>query len=81
MNVGHPIIGIDFANCRRDDILRQAEVDRLVAEARVARPTVGTLRRKVGNVLVRFGERLQGARERRLADELGESVGSLELAR
>ena len=81
MNVGHPIIGFDFANCRREDILRHAEKRRLVSEARGARPSAGALRLKVGNVLVRFGEHLQGVREPRIAKRLGDAPGILHLAR
>ena len=81
MNVGHPIIGFDFANSRREDILRQAEARRLVSEAREAQPAVGALRRQVGNVLVRCGEHLQGARERRSPKGLGDAPGILHLAR
>jgi hypothetical protein len=81
VNVGHPIIGFDFADSHREDILRQAAVDRLVAEARHGRPSVGALRRLAGNALVHVGERLQGVRERRIAKELGDAAGALRLAR
>lgn len=81
MNVGHPIIGFDSAECRRAEILRQAEAARLVAEARHARPAAGSLRRRVGDALVRFGEHLQGARQRPITGELGDAAGALRLAR
>ena len=81
MNVGHPIIGFELANCRRDETLRRAEAERLLAEVRAVRPAVGALRRRVGNALIRFGERLQGARQRRLTRELGDAASALRLAR
>ena len=81
MNVGHPIIGFDVADSRRNDILREAAAARLVAEARQAHPSVGVLRRHAGHALVRLGEHLQGARQHRLAEELGEGAGALRLAR
>jgi hypothetical protein len=81
MNAGHPIIGFDIADHHRADLLRQAAERRLIAEARHARPTTGALRRRAGNLLVRLGEHLQGARESGLAPELGEVAGALRLAR
>jgi hypothetical protein len=81
MNVGHPIIGFDFANSHRDDLLREAAERRLVAEAHRDRGSVGALRRRIGDALVRAGERLQGARNRRVAEELGPAPGALHLAR
>jgi hypothetical protein len=81
MNVGHPTIGFDIATCRRDDILRQAEVNRLLSEVPDNRPTVGAVRRQVGNALIRFGERLQGSLQHRLGQEFGDASGALHLAR
>ena len=81
MNVGHPIIGFDFANCHRDDLLRDAAERRLVSEAHRDRGSVGALRRRIGNALVRVGEHLQGARRRRVSEELGAAPGALHLAR
>ncbi len=49
MNVGHPIIGIDFANCHRNDLLREAAERRLVADAHRDRGSVGAIRRRIGN--------------------------------
>jgi len=81
MNAGHPIIAFDFANCHRDDLLREAAERRLVADAHRGRPSVNALRRRVGNALVRAGEHLQGARGRRIAEELGNAAGALHVAR
>ena len=78
---GHPIICFDFANNRRDDLLREAAERRIVAEAHRDRDSVGALRRRIGDSLVRAGERLQGARHRRIADELNPAPGALHLAR
>jgi hypothetical protein len=80
MNAGHPIIGFDIANCHRDDLLREAAERRLIADAHRERPSVNALRRRVGNALVRAGEHLQGARQRRVAEDLV-NAGALRLAR
>jgi hypothetical protein len=81
MNVGHPIIGFDFANYHREDLLREAAEQRLVTEAHGARPGAGAIRTRIGNALVRAGEYLQGARQRQVAEQLGEAVTALRLAR
>jgi hypothetical protein len=82
MNHGHPIIGFAFTEHCRADLLREARNRRLVAEARRARPAeVGTLRRQLGNALVRAGERLQGVGRRQLAGDVADSAGIPRLAR
>ena len=82
MNVGHPIISFDVANHHREEMLRSAAERRLIVEAHGARSVeVGALRRHAGNLLVRFGEHLQGARRLRIAEELESAPGALRLAR
>ncbi|MEA2512006.1 MAG: hypothetical protein QOJ59_1493 [Thermomicrobiales bacterium] len=82
MNVGHSVIGFDVANLRREEFLREAAAQRLVVEAQHGQPAaVGVLRRQIGNILVRFGEHLQGARRQRVAEDLGNTAGALRLAR
>ena len=62
---GHPVIGFDFANFRRDDLLREAAERRIVADAHRDRGSVGAMRRRVGDALVRVGERLQAVTDLR----------------
>jgi hypothetical protein len=81
MNVGHPIIGFDIANSHRDDLLREAAKRRLVSAAHREHDKVGVWRHRIGDALVRAGERLQGARRSRAAEELGAAPGALYLAR
>jgi hypothetical protein len=80
MNVGHSIIGFDVADRHRADLLNQAAERRLIAEAHRGRAgRFHGVRHRLGDGLVRFGERLQGAQRRREAEDL--AGGALRLAR
>lgn len=83
MNPTHFIIGGWIAASRQDDFLRAAEQARLVAQAAnrgSARSPIGALRRQVGALMVRAGERIQGAHRRDTGTAVP-SAGTLRMAR
>ena len=80
MKVGTSIIGFEVAACRRADLLNEAAERRLIADAHRDRPgRMHELRHRLGDALVRFGERVQGAQRRRAGEDL--AGGALKLAR
>jgi len=80
MNVGHSIIGFDIADRHYAELLRKAAEQRLIDEAHRGRPAVaGALRHRLGNGLVRIGQRLQGVQRRGIGEDL--AGGALRLAR
>ena len=83
----HPISNMDMATSRTTDILREAAQARLVksvtetAAANAESAPKATLRRHLGNLLVRSGERLQAASRSTPVEESGVTAGILHLAR
>jgi hypothetical protein len=79
MYSGHPITYIEMTASRNADILREAAKARLVNSINAGKaPKISTLRHRLGNLLVRSGERLQAASRPIPVDESG---GVLHLAR
>lgn len=82
MQSSHLIAQTEFARSRSDELIREATRQRLIQTAtdNQERNTT-TLRHRLGNLLVRSGERLQAANCAQPADDFGTSAGVLHLAR
>ena len=82
---GHPTIHHIVVDTRLQDAYAQAERARRVAELRdVSRSTNGrngVIRRALGTMLVRLGERMQGSYRRESAEAGAPSLGTLHIAR
>jgi hypothetical protein len=70
----------EYAKARQDELLAEADHRRLIAEAKGA-DSVGLVRKSVGDVLVRVGERLQGAKNRKILADLANPAASLRIVR
>jgi hypothetical protein len=81
MNFVHSTIGFEYVRFHRREIEREVAAQQLVDEARRTRPASAGLRRRIGAALLRAGEYLQRARDRRVAVDLHYAADALRLAR
>jgi hypothetical protein len=82
MQSSHLIAQTEFAKSRRDELIGHAARQRLIQTATDGQERkTSTLRHRLGNLLVRSGERLQAANRSQPADDFGTSAGVLHLAR
>ena len=81
MQSGHLIAQTEFAKQRSDELLRQAARRRLILTVTESQGRKTALRHRLGNLLVRSGERLQKVGRVQPVDDFGTSAGVLHLAR
>lgn len=82
MSAGHPLIAFDVAISRQDDLLQQAEEERLVAVAGMTgHAFAGGFSDWMGHLLIRVGEHLQTTKRHPLASDLDAATGALRIAR
>jgi hypothetical protein len=82
MSAGHPLIAFDVAINRHEELLRQAEDDRLVAVAGTAHhPFAAGFGDWLGHLLVCMGEHLQTSHRYPLAGDLDSATNALRISR
>jgi hypothetical protein len=81
MSAGHPLVAFAVAIARQDDLLHEAEANRIVAVAGPVPPRVAAgVRGWLGRALVDLGERLQSTHKRPLVGELA-ATAALRISR
>jgi hypothetical protein len=82
VSIQHPVLSFEVARSHREELIHRADNARLAGAVeaggsnRFSRP-----KRRVGQALVRFGERLQATHRRANAGDLAAAAGALRLAR
>jgi hypothetical protein len=78
----HPIIAFEVAIAHQDEMLHQANSQRLMGVAESGhRRVLGGVMQFAGQRLVRLGERLQTTRRRPNGGELAAAAGALRISR
>lgn len=82
MSIQHPVISYDVAISLQDELIHQADVKRLSGAIKANESNwVSGVKRRVGQALVQFGERLQAPHRQANRGDLAAAAGALRISR